>query len=374
MNIIFVIPKMPYMSSRVNRFFKIINQEGVLQMQQRKLIAALAAGLLCLIGATQTMADEKKEELLEKVKDHISMYGAIEVEAGWSEDFKGASESDITLATAEIGFEAKLTEWASATLNLEWDDDEDKIDVDEAFISLGNTEKFPVSGQAGRFVVPFGVFAGSTIADPLTMQAFETKEDAVMVGVEFEGLHAGIYVFNGDTNEGEGDDTIEHFGAHVGYTLQNDTLDINAHLGYLSSVIDSDELSENLDLTANYVGGLAAQVSVKVAGVGLIGEYITAIDDYQPIDRDSSKPKAYSTEASYSLELGLPLLFALVYSGTDDLVGIFPETRLAAIAGVELAEGLGLKLEYSHDTDYDVADGGTGEEADAVTVQLAYEF
>ncbi len=343
-------------------------------MKQRKLIAALAAGLLCLVGTTETMADENKEELLDKVKDHISTHGVIEVEAGWSEDFDGASESDITLATAEIGFEAKLTEWASGTLNLEWDDEEDKITVDEAVISLGNTEKFPVSGQAGRFVVPFGVFEGNTVADPLTMQAFETKEDAVMVGLEFEGLQAGVYVFNGDTNEGGGDDTIEHFGANIGYTFNNDTLDINAHLGYLSSVIDSDGLSESLDLSADYVGGLAAQISVKIAGVGLIGEYITAIDDYQPIGSTSSKPKAYYTEANYSLELGLPLLFALVYSGTDDLVGIFPETRLAAIAGVELADGLGLKLEYSHDTDYDVADGGTGEEADAVTVQLAYEF
>lgn len=343
-------------------------------MQQRKLIAALAAGSLCLIGATQTMAAEQKEELLEKVKDHISIHGAIEVEAGWSEDFEGASESDIALATAEIGFEVKLTDWAAGTLNLEWVDEDDKIDVDEAFISLGNTEKFPVSVQAGRFVVPFGFFEGSTIADPLTMQAFETKEDAVMAGFEYEGLHAGAYVFNGDTNEGSGDDTIEHFGAHIGYALKNDAFELNTHLGYLSSVVDADALSENLDLSADYVGGLAAQASVKFAGITLIGEYITAIDDYQPADAASSKPRAFYTEANYSLELGLPLLFALVYSGTDDLAGIFPETRLAAIAGVELTEGLGLKLEYSHDTDYDVADGGTGEEADSVTVQLAYEF
>jgi hypothetical protein len=365
---------MPYMSARVNRFFKFINREGVMQMQQRKVIAALAVGSLGLLAGTQTMAAEQQEELLEKVKDHISIHGAIEVEAGWSEDFEGASESDITLSTAEIGFEAKLNDWATGTLNLEWVDEDDKIDVDEAFIRLGNTEKFPVSVQAGRFVVPFGVFAGSTIADPLTMQAFETKEDAVMAEIEYEGLHAGAYVFNGDTNEGGGNDTIEHFGAHIGYTLKNDTFEFNTHLGYLSSVIDADGLSENLDLTADYVDGLAAQASVKIAGITLIGEYITAIDDYQPAYAASSKPRAFYTEANYCLELGMPLLFALVYSGTEDLAGFFPEARLAAIAGVELTEGLGLKLEYSHDTDYDIADGGTGEEADAVTVQLAYEF
>ena len=44
------------------------------------------------------------------------------------------------------------------------------------------------------------------------------------------------------------------------------------------------------------------------------------------------------------------------------------------MVGVTLTEGLGVKIEYSHDTDYDSADGGSGEEADAVTAQLSYEF
>ena len=33
-----------------------------------------------------------------------------------------------------------------------------------------------------------------------------------------------------------------------------------------------------------------------------------------------------------------------------------------------------LSFEWAHDTDYDVADGGTGENADTLTAQLAVEF
>ena len=343
-------------------------------MQTLKLTTALTAGLLCLSGAGGVMAEEKAGELLEKLKDRVTLSGTIEVEVGWSEDFEGASESDITLATAEIGAEAKIVEWAVGSLNLEWVDEDDKISVDEAFITLGDTEKIPASLKAGRYVVPFGVFETNTISDPLTLEAFETKEDALMAGFKVAGVHGGIYVFNGDTNEGGGDDKIEHYGAHVGYTLENDNLTVNAHLGYLSSVVDSDGLSENLDLEADYVGGLAAQASITFAGVTLTGEYISAIDDYQPADGTSSKPSAFHLEAGYSVELGLPLLIALSFSGTEDLVTILPESRLAAVAGVELVEGLGLKVEYTHDTDYDVAEGGSGEEADAVTLQFAYHF
>lgn len=344
-------------------------------MRTQALTVVLATGLVCLSsGAGKLMAEELAEEPLAKLKEHITLGGTIEVEAGWSEDFEDSSESDITLATAEIGVEAKITEWAIGTLNLEWVDEDDKISVDEAYITLGGTEKIPATLKAGRYFLPFGVFETKAVSDPLTLEAFETKEDAVMAGFAVAGVHGGIYVFNGDTNEGGGDDKIEHYGAHLGYTLENDELIINAHLGYLSSVVDSDGLSENLDLEADYVGGLAAQASGTFAGVTLTGEYISAIDDYQPANSTDSKPSAYHLEAGYSLELGLPLFVALSFSGTEDLAGILPESRATVVAGVDLVEGLGLKIEYSHDTDYDAAEGGTGEESDAVVVQLAYEF
>ena len=355
-------------------------------MRKKKLIAAMALGLMCLYGAGESMAaDAAKEKspageeqgVLTKVKEHVTVRGAIEVEVRWNEDFAGVSESDIALATAELGFEAKMTDWVVGSLALEWLDDEEKIDIDEAFVTLGNTDKFPLTLQAGRYVVPFGAFASNTISDPLTLEAFETKEDAVMVGIEEVGMHAGFYVFNGDTNEGEGDDTIEHFGAHLGYSLEKEQLSFQVGLGYLSSVVDSDFLSENLDLAAEYVGGVAVNAKVAIAGISFSGEYISAIEDYQASDPTVAElqPSAYHLEAGYEVEVSeFPLIFALAYSGTSDFGGILPENRLAVLAGIEVAEGLRFSLEYKHETDYETDEGGTAEEADAVTAQLAYEF
>jgi hypothetical protein len=286
----------------------------------------------------------------------------------------------IDLATADFGFEAEVTEWATGVMALTWNGDDDKIEVDETFITLGATDDIPAYLQGGRFVVPFGVYDGNTISDPLTKEAFETKEDAILAGVAAGPLDLSTYVYNGETNEGGGDSNIEQYGAAVGYALENDTVSVQAHLGYSSSIADSDGLQEEYDLEADYVGGVAAQLGVRVAGAVFIAEYITALDDYETTDEEtgediSAQPSAYQLEAGYNFNLGvLPSLFTLAYSGSSDLGGILSETRMMAVLGIELGDGFGLNFEYAHDTDYDENEGGTGEESDSVIAQLYYEF
>lgn len=326
-------------------------------------------------------ADAEENDILSYINDHVTFSGAIEVETVWSEDFEGASESSVDLATAEFAFEAELTDWAMGVVAIEWDEDDDKLTVDEAFISLGGTEKFPTFLQGGRYVVPFGVYDGNTVTDPLTNEAFETKEDALTIGTSFGPVSIDAYLFNGETNEGDSEDShLEQYGVALGYAYEDDTLAVEAHLGYSSSIIDADGLEEEFDLEADYVDGVAMQGSLRVAGAVFIAEYITALDDAKSTDEitgeiSTAEPSAYQLEAGYNFNIGhLPLLFAVGYSGTSDLGGILPESRLAVVLGIELVEGLGFNLEYAHDTDYDQDEGGTGEKADSVIGQLYYEF
>lgn len=226
-------------------------------------------------------------DVLSSISDHIDFSGTIEVEAGWSEDFEGVSESNIDLATAEFAFDAEITDWAFGVIGIEWDGDEDKLTVDEAFIALGGTDEFPVGLQAGRYVVPFGVYDGNTVSDPLTKEAFETKEDAVMISSAFGPVTVGAFAYNGETNEGGGDSNVEQFGAAVGYAVETDAISFAVNLGYSSSIADSDRLEEEYDMEADYVGGAAFQASVTFAGTVFIGEYITALEDYESSDEMS---------------------------------------------------------------------------------------
>lgn len=332
------------------------------------------------VFADSKSVDAEENDMLSYINDHVDFGGAIEVEAGWSEDFDGTSESSIDLATAEFAFEAEVTDWALGVMAIEWDGDEDKLTVDEAFINFGGTDAFPVYFKGGRYVVPFGAFDGNTITDPLTKEAFEAKEDAVTLGNAFGPITVDAFIYNGETNEGGGDSNIEQFGGALGYAFENDSISMEAHVGYSNSIVDSDGLQEELDLEADYVGGVALQGSLRAAGAVLIAEYITAVEDYESTDELtgevlSAQPSAYQLEAGYNFNLGtLPALVTLGYSGSSDLGGVLPETRLMAVLGVELSDGIGINLEYARDTDYDEDDGGTGEEADSVIAQLYYEF
>jgi len=51
-----------------------------------------------------------------------------------------------------------------------------------------------------------------------------------------------------------------------------------------------------------------------------------------------------------------------------------PKKRYMASIGMALGEYVGVSLEYAHDEDYDENDGGTDDDADIITMQLAVEF
>ena len=312
------------------------------------------------------------------INKYVEFAGLIEVEGSAGEDFTGANESNFELATVELGFVGKVTDWASAHLTLLYEEGgDDKVLVDDAHIILGNTEKFPLYLSAGRQYVPFGNFTTNMISDPLTLEIAETQETALQVGFEAAGAYGSVFAFNGDTNEGGGDRQIEQFGANIGYTIEQEGFSVDVGVSYMNSMGDSDGLSgileENDMLEADYVGGIGAYAIANIGPVSLIGEYITALDDFE--DADDSQPMAFNAEAGYTFDIsGMESTVAIAWQGTDDMAGDLPESRVLASFGIGILEGTTLAFEYAHDEDYDTADGGTDESADAFTAQLAYEF
>jgi hypothetical protein len=140
-----------------------------------------------------------------RINEFVDFGGVIELEPGWTENFDGTDTQGIDLRTVELQFEIQVTDWARGSLVVEYDtgsdvvftsveDDEfsvDRINVDTAFATIGNVERFWPYLSIGRMVVPFGISTGDpvadvlSIADPLTVVVFETKRDALLAGFEF---------------------------------------------------------------------------------------------------------------------------------------------------------------------------------------------
>jgi len=127
-------------------------------------------------------------------KGSISFGGLVEVEANYQDTEGAESTTDLTLATFELGVEARVNPWLSAygVLLYEQGESDDRFIVDEAYIRM-KSDSSPIFAEVGRFTQSFGRFESGMISDPMTLELGETKHHAsVKAGYEQEGLLASL--------------------------------------------------------------------------------------------------------------------------------------------------------------------------------------
>jgi len=214
------------------------------------------------------------------------------------------------------------------------------------------------------------------ISDPLTLEIGEIRDGAVQVGADISGFYCSAYAFNGEVDEDGEDDGIRCFGTNAGYAFENDSMNLDVGMGYVSNLLESgagDLLEGDL---RDYVGGISAHAIAGFGPFAIITEYVGALDEIENTEgwkRD--EPSAWNMEFGFTFEVAeKEITLAMAYQGTDECAGFLPEIRILGAASVGLADGLGLALEYAHDEDYDESDGGTDEDKNTLTLQLALEF
>jgi hypothetical protein len=138
-----------------------------------------------------------------KINQYITLGGALEMAVGRTRDFSGKGQTVLELTTAEFDFDIQVNDWTFSHLVIGYDRGTnavfpttsgfnttvDRINLDQAFVRIGDTTRFPFYAKAGRMVLPFGISTGSAWADtlstenPLTVEAFEIRKTAIGFGV-----------------------------------------------------------------------------------------------------------------------------------------------------------------------------------------------
>ena len=315
----------------------------------------------------------------------IELGGAVEVEAGYSDPDAGNGSSDIVVATAEVGIAAQINDWVAGEITLLYEEDDTDLEVDVARISIADPDR-PWFISAGQQYLPFGSYQSNLVSDPLTLEIGETRETAVVAGLESDGFTGGIYAFNGDVDEG-GDDEIGSFGLFAGYGRESNGSSFRVNAGYISNIGDSDGLQDSIN---DNLGG--SDFNHQVPGVTLdalfatgpftfIAEYTAATERFRmnelAFNGGGAQPSAFNIEAGYGFTLaGKEATAAIAYQETNEAVALgLAEKRIAAAISVNIMENTALAFEWAHDDDYSAADGGTDENGgDRLTAQLAVEF
>lgn len=333
------------------------------------------------VEQVETMAKEEKSESPDA--GNIEFHGLVEVEATSGEDQTGTDGSDITLATVELGVDFSVfNNWVSGSVvALYEDNDTDDLEIDQAFITIGNTEEYPLYLSAGRMYVPFGNFETNLISDPLTLEIGETREDAIHFGFEKSGWYGSAYVFNGDMDE-TGDDEIENYGSNFGYKIEHEDASFDVGVSWVNSIGDSDGLEDTVTgPLEDYVAAYGLHAVYRNGPWSFIGEVISATENFQaaelPWKSRGAEPSAYNLEVGYDFEAfaGRESNVAFSIQGTDESVALeLPEKKLLAGFNIEIYKYTVLAFEFAHAEDYSINDGGTGKDGNAVTLQLAVEF
>ena len=331
----------------------------------------------------------EKKALSKGWADRITISGVLEAEAGFgSTDFADAAqedtdESDIVLATAELGIDAQIAKHVSGHILFLYEEGEndDNIAVDEGFITIDGQDAVPLYLNAGKLYVPFGNFESHMITDPLTLELGETGQSAIQVGFANAMVDVSIAVFNGDVDQTGDDDAINSYVGSVQFSLPEGTVanfSLYAGVSYLSNLADSDGL-EGVIATPDgtiedHVAGLGAFISVSFMDmIFLEAEYIGALDKFRAgelsIDGGTEvAPSAWNFELAYSPLADLEV--AVRYGQTDDIKGgaFLPETQYGAAVAYRLFESTTISMEYLKG-EYENNDA-----TDGVTAQLAVEF
>jgi hypothetical protein len=326
--------------------------------------------------------------------DRLNM--SIEV-AVWGEhvspyDSNEGDESDILLDTVELYFQPEINAWTSGYLELEYDDDDQDIEAEEARIIFKNTDQFPLYTELGKFeAIPFGNFETFMIEDSLTEGLGELKEIGAMLGFEQAGFYAQAIAYNGDFNEvNEDDNHIENFAGMAGYKQSFGDVSVDVGASYINDIADAGDLPDILatDEVESFVDGAGVHAILGWKGLTFIAEYIAALDEFESselqFEGSQAQPSVWNLELGYEFEmLNRGATVAAAFQGTDEtangLNGEFlPESRSMAHFDIEVFENVSWGLEYQRDTAYDDESGIDSAIADenetVVRTEVAIEF
>ena len=375
-----------------------------------------------VLGLFMVTANAQATEA-EGPKIHFS--GLIEVGGVWQDiDYEGADpeledETDLCLTTIELEAEAEVNEWVNVVALLLYEDatfgEETHVELEEATVTIGNTEKYPLYVTAGKMFVPFGALLTSFPDDPLmdapvTLVFGETLEKVLLVGFEQAGFSVSAYAFNGDVDEYGEDNNIESYGIDANYSMDDESgLELLVGASYISNVADADgweAIGEVLEDAINeeaialgvtiddfglkdYIDGFAAYLHVGFEGFFVDGEYMTALDEIDlavnvtggalpagvyDLETDV-EPEVWNVEVGYNWNWGKNLQIVLKYAGSDEaeVLGL-PEDRYGICFNQDIFEDVVISLGYIQD-DYDEDEDFEGrDDRDLVFAQIAIEF
>jgi hypothetical protein len=211
------------LSPETEVLLKLLEKKGVITKGEAAALRQEVEAAAAPAADKEALKAEIKEELREELKaeggplagiqDNITISGAVEADYQYKDhreisDKNSDGTSDLFISTVEIGVEAAINDWTTASVVFIAEDiwkeggNEDATALfDQAFVTFQNEEKLPFYAIIGKTDLPFGNFFTHTVSDTETYNAYLINGPAATFGFarpELFGLDVSFTIYEGE--------------------------------------------------------------------------------------------------------------------------------------------------------------------------------
>lgn len=242
-------------------------------------------------------------------------------------------------ANLQLGFTATPWEPLTGELVLEYDTDDDRLQLDEATAGI---EMDAIELVAGKQYSPFGVYFNHFASDAL-LEFAETRDTGLTLSYDFdERFDVSFLVYHGRARD------QDHDGARLDWALAmeaafNDVLTFG--VSYQADLADADSrlLVDTNDRYQRQVAGLGGFLLWTSGHFEISAEALGALRTFQELESDRNRPWAWNLEFAHYLHPKLD--WALRLEGSNELEDA-PELRYGAALSLRLGKQASLTLDY----------------------------
>ena len=129
----------------------------------------------------------------------VKIGGNIELSASY-ENYRNSNSTSKFNALANFGLDLKFTDWISGKIAIEIETAENYSNaadiLDEAYLKIGNTDKFPLFLMMGKIKLPFqGEIESIMFTDSMTLELGKVKVPALQLAAKISFIEFGVGVF-----------------------------------------------------------------------------------------------------------------------------------------------------------------------------------
>ena len=328
----------------------------------------------------------------------IALSGELEGSAMTTRNYTRSHTSDLNLTDAELNVAALVYPWMLGYVTFQYDDsalpsavdgsgrrqNNDNIELGQAFMTVGNLNRTPLYFSLGQLYVPFGQYTTYMYSSPLTKLIGRSRLRTAVLGynnTSNQGFYGSIYAFSGDARISK-NRNIDEGGGNLGYRYQHGAFKGRGSVGLISSIADSEGIQENgiddnnqfqgfganssTERLQHIVPGFDAQGNASYHALTVLGEYTGALSHFAPQDMSfnghGASPKAFHVETAYNYALfNRPGSYAVGYDHSWDALALnLPRNRFITAANYSIWRNTLTSLEYRHDINYGATDTGGG--------------